>query len=487
MAKKKKRPNKALARPTTASVEVAVERGLTTVESIDKVLTDRLGGDTNAYRDLLTDTTVTGCWAQRQTALAKLERQVLPHDPDNPADVEAAEFVEAQLARVNFDQILKAMHWGVFYGIAVGEIMWGIEDGRVVLDKVLVRDRAKFKYNVEGQLLYTGNNADEVMPERKFWTFSAGGDTTDNPYGLGLAHFLYWPILFKKHNVKFWLMGNEKAATSIPHGTFDPRSPTAVSDKQQLLAALSAIKNGSATATPNNNLVQLLKGESGTQDYETLCRYMDEGIALVTLGQVMTSQNVGGQYKAEVQDDVKDDIIKADADLLCASFNATIATWLTEWNFPTAKPPKLWLLAEEPDESQTKAEMYAKLATLGYRPTLDHVKEVFGGEWEPIPQAALPAPEDATPADFAEADPEPETPPDSMGERLARELAPQNDQWLARIAGDLAKSETLLEFRERLDSIAGELSIDDYAEIFARASTAAHLAGRAEASDEGKA
>ena len=99
----------------------------------------------------------------------------------------------------------------------------------------------------------------------------------------------------------------------------------------------------------------------------------------------------------------------------------------------------------------------------------------------------LPAPEDAPPADFAEPEVEAQTPPDSMGERLARELAPHNDQWLARIADDLGKSETLLEFRERLDSLAGELSIDDYAEIFARASTAAHLAGRAEAADEGKA
>ena len=31
--------------------------------------------------------------------------------------------------------------------------------------------------------------------------------------------------------------------------------------------------------------------------------------------------------------------MKADADLLSASFNATIAKWLTEWNFPGAAPP----------------------------------------------------------------------------------------------------------------------------------------------------
>ena len=475
-------PNsKTLARPTAASKEVAVERNLTEIEQLDTLLTQRLGGDLNGYRDLLTDTTVTGAWAQRQTALTKLERQVLPHDPDNAADVEAAEFVAAQLQRLNFDAVLKAMHWGVFYGIAVGEVMWGIEDGRVVLDNVLVRDRAKFKYDIQRQLIYTGNGADEAMPPRKFWTFSAGGDTTDNPYGLGLAHFLYWPVLFKKSNVKFWLVGNEKAATSVPHGQYDPRSPSAEADKQQLLTALTAIKNAAATVTPLGSTIELLKGEAGTTDYAKLCEYMDEAIALVVLGQVMTSQAVGGQYKAEVQDEVKDDIVKADADLLCASFNETIAVWLTEWNFPNARPPKLWLRTEEAKDLQKLADTYAKLAPLGYRPTQAQLEQDFGGAWEAMPQpSALPAPADAH--DFAEGDIS--SAPDDMSTRLAHELAPHGEAWVAKISAELAQSETLLQFRERLDALAGELPLDVYADIFARATTAAHLAGRHDAKTE---
>ena len=475
-------PNsKTLARPTAASQEVAVERNLTEIEQLDTLLAQRLGGDLNGYRDLLTDTTVTGAWAQRQTALTKLERQVLPHDPDNAADVEAAEFVAAQLQRLNFDAVLKAMHWGVFYGMAVGEVMWGIEDGRVVLDNVLVRDRAKFKYDIQRQLIYTGNGADEAMPPRKFWTFSAGGDTTDNPYGLGLAHFLYWPVLFKKSNVKFWLVGNEKAATSVPHGQYDPRSPSAEADKQQLLTALTAIKNAAATVTPLGSTIELLKGEAGTTDYHKLCEYMDEAIALVILGQVMTSQAVGGQYKAEVQDEVKDDIVKADADLLCASFNSTIAVWLTEWNFPGARPPKLWLRTEETKDLQKLAETYAKMAPLGYRPTQAQLEQDFGGEWEAMPQpSALPASADAH--DFAEGDIS--SAPDDMSTRLARELAPHGEAWLAQISAELAQSETLLQFRERLDALAGALPLDVYADIFARATTAAHLAGRHDAKTE---
>lgn len=66
------------------------------------------------------DTTDNGTWTQRQTALTKMERQIVPYDANNAADVEAAKFVEAQLSRINFDHILKAMHWGVFYGLAEG-------------------------------------------------------------------------------------------------------------------------------------------------------------------------------------------------------------------------------------------------------------------------------------------------------------------------------------------------------------------------------
>ena len=59
------------ARPNKPSQEVAVERNLTEIEQLDTLLAQRLGGDLNGYRDLLTDTTVTGAWAQRQTAMPR--------------------------------------------------------------------------------------------------------------------------------------------------------------------------------------------------------------------------------------------------------------------------------------------------------------------------------------------------------------------------------------------------------------------------------
>ncbi|PID65585.1 MAG: hypothetical protein CR977_00870 [Gammaproteobacteria bacterium] len=375
-----------IGRPTKDSAEIGIIHGDNEIETIDSILTERLGGDYNLYRDVLIDSTVFGAWTQRQTALTKLERQVLPANENDPKEVEAAEFIKQQLESLNIDRILKNMQWGVYYGFAVGEILWGVADNRVTLKDIKVRDRANFKFGKKGELLFTAGNDEKAMPPRKFWTYSAGGDTTDNPYGLGLAHFLFWPVLFKKSNVKFWLVGNEKAATSTPHGQYDPRSGTVEEDKRKLSEALNAIRNGSSTISPIGTKIEMLEGESGAGDYEKLCRYMDEAIAIIIAGQVMTSLAVGGQYKAEVQDSVKDDIIKADADLLCSSLSNTVIKWLCEWNFPGVTPPKLWLLTKDEVDNQLQTQSYANMAKVGYRPTLDTVSETLGGDWEEMPK-----------------------------------------------------------------------------------------------------
>lgn len=503
--------------PTKPSGEVAVENNATEIENIDAILESKLSGEINGYRNLLTDTTVTGTWQQRQTALVKLERQVIPADPENPADVEAAEFIKTQLENLTFDRILKTMQWGVYYGYAVGEIMWDLQDGKVTIADILVRDRGKFKFNKDKQLVFTGNSSETVMPDAKFWAFNAGGDTTDNPYGLGLAHFLFWAVLFKKSNIKFWLLGLEKAATSVPHVQYDPRAKDPESEKQKALQAGVSLKNGSAIATAQGTVVELLKGISGTEDYEKLCRYMDEAIALVVLGQVMTSQAVGGQYKGEIQNEVKEDIIKADADLLCSSFNDTVIKWLTAWNFPNANPPKLWLLTKDEADEKKQTEAWANMVAVGYRPTLDTVEETLGGQWEEIPAPSQqpnqpnanqdpkeatkaddtnPADDDKSSADFAESDdtqhdhdhnPEHEHEPtliDSMANQLESELATVQSQWLDEIEQELHAVNSLEELRDKLGDLAEKLTFEDYAQMFAKANIAAKLAGMQSVEDE---
>ncbi|MBS9780624.1 MAG: DUF935 family protein [Moraxellaceae bacterium] len=492
---------KSNSKPKIENKEIAVERNLTELEIIDDILTNKLSGEINGYRNLLTDTTVFGTWQQRQTALVQLERQVIPADAENPQDVEVAEFIKTQIENLKFDKILKAMQWGVYYGYAVAEMMWSEQDGKIGINDILVRDRGKFKFkpvetghalsvqNNRNQLIFTANNNDEVMPNNKFWTYSTGGDTTDNPYGLGLAHYLFWAVLFKKSNIKFWLLGLEKFATSIPHVQYDPNAKDVEKERQRALQAGIALKNGSAIATAKGTLVELLKGASGTADYESLSRYMDEAIALVVLGQVMTSQAVGGQYKGEIQNQVKEDIIKADADLICSSFNDSVITLLTKWNFPNAQPPKLWLLTKDEADEVKQTQAWKNMIEVGYRPTLETVEERLGGEWEKVetqPSEPLQEKEPKSTKDFAEND---NLPADnnkdddliinSITEQVSEELAPITDNWFNQIQAELDTAESLEELRDKLDELAIKLDFAEYAEVFAKANISAKLAGMA--------
>lgn len=65
---------------------------------------------------------------------------------------------------------------------------------------------------------------------------------------------------------------------------------------------------------------------------------MNAAILVITIGQTASTQGTPGKLGGdEEQADVRADITKADADLVCMSFNGSIARWLTESNSPV--PP----------------------------------------------------------------------------------------------------------------------------------------------------
>ena len=75
-------------------------------------------------------------------------------------------------------------------------------------------------------------------------------DSILQTHGLGLAHSLYWPVFFKRSDIKFWLIFLEKfgmptAVGRLPGGRIDD-----VSEQQRALQALQAIQTDSAVVAP---------------------------------------------------------------------------------------------------------------------------------------------------------------------------------------------------------------------------------------------
>lgn len=463
-------------------------RAMDRLEPQDTVLQQHGSGNYDLYQAVLDDWQVRSTFQQRQLALTACEWTVEPGGSKR-ADRYAADHLREALTHIGWDRVSQAMHYGVFYGFAVAECLWAKDGATIALDAVKVRDRQRFAFLANGELrLLTLQDAwrGEALPERKFWAFQTGSDHDDEPYGLGLAHTLYWPVRFKKGGLKFWLIAAEKYGSPTAAGWFPPG--TSAADQQRLLAALQRIQTDAALILPEGMRTELLEAKrSSTLDYERLCVYLDQAVAKIVLGQVMTSEAVGGQYKAEVQNTVRRELIKADADLICESFNRSVVRWLTDWNYPGAAYPRVYRQTEADEDLNARAEREQRLFTLGYRPTLQTIIDTYGGDWEAVntPEPAETgnpvteqnqAPTFADPGDL----PDPTAP---LTERLGRTAEPLMQALLAPIEKLLDEAESLEAFREQLLTLYPDLDVKAFATLMGEALAVAELTGRFEVQD----
>ena len=181
-------------------------------------------------------------------------------------------------------------------------------------------------------------------------------------------------------------------------------------ERGKALQALDAIQSDSGVVIPDNVVIDLIEAaRSGTADYDVLCQRIDKSISKVILSQTMTTDDGSSRSQAEVHKGVADSVIKSDADLICESLNQQVVKWLTEWNFPNAKPPRVWRNTEPEEDLTARAERDNKISTLGYEPTEEYIADTYGPGWKRKESSPMPpmgsngmrgAPE--LPAEFSE-------------------------------------------------------------------------------------
>ncbi|MBF0357868.1 MAG: DUF935 family protein [Magnetococcales bacterium] len=347
----------------------------------DTVLQSR-GGDYALYEDLLRDDQVASTFQQRRLAVTSAEWGVLPGD-DRKDSHKAAEHLNEMLVKINWDSVTDKMLYGLFYGFGVGECIWERQGGRIELKELVVRKQRRFAFDSEGRLILrlVNDHQGELLPEKKFWHFSAGADNDDEPYGLGLAHWLYWPVYFKRNGIKMWSIFMDKFGMPTAKGSY-PANATE-EEKQRLLSALRAIQTDSGIIVPDGMQVELIEAaRGGNISYEVFLDRMNGAIAKVVLSQTMTTEAAGGQYKSEVQKSIRDEVLRRDAKLLSNSFNATVAKWLTSWNYPDAATPRVWRNIVNEKDLRPRAERDKILFDMGFRPSLAYIQETYGEGWQ---------------------------------------------------------------------------------------------------------
>lgn len=439
------------------------------------------------FQDLLTDWTVFSALQQRRLATVAAETEVIPGS-DKRADKSAAAFIEQTLKHVKWDHISALMHFGIYYGLGVAECMWTTDGAQIIPEAIKVRDRRRFCYDGAMRLrLMTATNAQpgELLPERKFWAFRTGADHDDDPYGIGLAHWLYWPVTFKRASIKFRLIAAEKFGSPTAVGFFPPG--TSVDDQTKLLATLGKIRTEAALIAPDGTTISLLEAQRAAgSDYEELCHYLDQAINRVILSQLAATDSTASKLNVSSEEPATwQRLIKADADLICESFNQTVVRWLCDWNFPGAAYPQIWRRTEPGDDLAQRSEIEERIYKVGYRPTLAQIQNEYDGEWEPVPttaSATLSVASDQPAAlAFAASDAASTDPMAPIIDRLGQDAAPLMAALLEPVRQLLATAPDLETFQAELLDLYPDLQASDFAALMAQALAVADAAGRFEA------
>jgi phage gp29-like protein len=327
----------------------------------DQVLKTEAGGKgLQLYEELERDGQVYSTLQTRKLAIINKEWEVIPAS-DRRADKKIAEFVEENLRQISFDQARTELLDALVKGYAVSEIMWAIRGGKVVIKELRGRDPRRFTFDLQNRLrmLTLGNLLEgEPVPARKF-VVHIFQMKFYSPFGKGLGEKLYWPVWFKKHGIKFWVLFCEKFGMPTAVGKYPPGTPKEQQDA--LLEVLESIQQDIAIKIPENMIIELLEAQrSGTiNTYEGLCKYMDYQISKVVLGQTLTTE-VGdkGSYAAgKVHEEVRLDICKADCDALCETLNKQLIIPLVDYNFAGVEAyPEVWCRCEEEKDLKPLAE-----------------------------------------------------------------------------------------------------------------------------------
>ena len=308
------------------------------LDNPDELLrTESRGRGIRLYEDLERDPHLFASLSSRKLAVAGQDWRITPASSE-PADQGVADFCRDTLSRTNLREALSALLDAVLKGFAVCELMWERRGQNIVLSEMRPRAQHRFLFDEAGapRLITPESPVEgEELPQRKFVVFS-WGSKTGSPYGAGLGGKLYWPVWFKKHGLKYWMVFAERFGSPTVIGKYPPGA----SPEQQaaLLEAISAIQQETGIKIPDTMHIELLEAvrSSSVNTYAELLAFMNAEISKVVLGQTLTTQegSSGSYALGRVHAEVRADIIRADSRALAESLSRTVLAWLCLFNFP---------------------------------------------------------------------------------------------------------------------------------------------------------
>lgn len=222
----------------------------------------------------------------------------------------------------------------------------------------------------------------------------------------GLCRILAWPYLFKNYSVRD-LAEFLEIAGGIRLGKYPVGAKP--EEKSRLLAALVSIGHNAAGIIPESMAIELHEASKASADpYLAMIDWAERSQSKAILGQTLSAESKStglGSGVANLQADVRDDILKSDARQIAGTLTRDLVYPLLALNAGWQDPlrcPRFRFVIEETEDITAYAEALPKLVQIGMPIPVSWAQQRLGipapQDGEPVLQAATPVASPVAPA-----------------------------------------------------------------------------------------
>lgn len=325
------------------------------------------GKDITVYRDLRSSALVGGNIRRRKSSVLALERDLKRGN----APVRVERFVRDWLTDLDLDRIIREMLDAPLFGFQPIELMWRPVGLNIVPEDVLGKPAEWFLYDQENNLRFRARDAGltgELCDPQRF-VVARQDATYNNPYGFADLSMCFWPVIFMKGGLKFWVQFTEKYGSPWVIGKHPRGASTGETDL--LLDSLEAMVQDAVAAIPNDSSVDIIEaaGKAGSAEvYRELLVYCRSEINVGLLGQNQTTESNSNRASATAGLEVVKDIRDGDKSIVAATMNAIIRL-VVDLNFGENVAAPVYELWEQEEIDKTQADRDKSLTDSGVKLT----------------------------------------------------------------------------------------------------------------------
>lgn len=468
----------------------------------------QMGRAEQVYSSILVDPHVIGEVRSIRGSFRAHEYRVVAGDEDDSKSTAARDLCVQWLSNAppnavcDWLEVMWQMSACIFTGYRAHELVWGLVGGKYLPTEVIDRPNRRIEFDAQSNpLLISRGNFMGARVEPYQFVISRHMPTSDNPYGMALLSSCFWPWTFKTGGWRYFVKYCERHGLPWPIGRYPQGSSDAEIDK--LEAALAGMIEAGYVVAQEGTGLELLTPTGGGSDLpqERLLMLCNREMSKAITSQAMIGEQltVGSRAAADTAKDRQDEVHDSDRDIAASSMSQ-IFKWITLFNFGDGVAPPALEYFKQEVAGKERAETYAIATRLGAKPSRKAMLE----------ELQIPAAEDDADALLPTLKPTAASAPGQVDPKsvdfaalagftfakaagmtedeavqLATEAADQaiEDTMIAPVYRMLVEFEqagkTLVEFRDALADLVGEMDDEALREVLDRALTYSMLKGAA--------